>query len=78
MRLTILLPSGWMLYGAAFGPDKIPLLGDEAAGAPVCRKLLRLALLALNIVEVILDGRANHPLVLERLERPLPASWVEQ
>jgi hypothetical protein len=35
-------------------------------------------LLAPSIVEAILGGRANQLVVLERLERPLPASWVEQ
>jgi hypothetical protein len=41
-------------------------------------RILRLALLAPDIAEVILEGRANHALVLERLERPLPVSWKEQ
>jgi hypothetical protein len=41
-------------------------------------RILRLALLAPSVVEEILDGRADHPLMLEELERPLPASWVEQ
>jgi hypothetical protein len=39
---------------------------------------LRLALLAPDIVEAILAGRTDQALMLERLERPLPASWVEQ
>jgi hypothetical protein len=29
-------------------------------------------------VEAILAGTADHVLVLERLGRPLPASWEEQ
>ena len=41
-------------------------------------RILRLALLGPGIVEEILDGHAGHPLMLEQLERPLPASWVEQ
>ena len=40
--------------------------------------VLRLALLAPDIVEEILDGRADQALMLERLERPLPPSWEEQ
>jgi hypothetical protein len=40
--------------------------------------ILRLALLAPDIVEPILEGRANQSPILERLERPLPASWEEQ
>jgi len=34
--------------------------------------------LAPDIVEAILAGRMNHTLMLERLERPLPASREEQ
>jgi hypothetical protein len=41
-------------------------------------RILRLALLAPDIVEAILEGRANTGLALEKLERPLPASWEEQ
>ncbi|MCD6032374.1 MAG: hypothetical protein K0S78_4556, partial [Thermomicrobiales bacterium] len=41
---------------------------------------LRLALLAPDLVEEILAGRADPPnlLMLDRLERALPASWEEQ
>jgi hypothetical protein len=39
---------------------------------------LRLALLAPDIVEAILAGRTDQVLMLEQLERPLPASWEEQ
>ena len=41
-------------------------------------RILRLAVLAPEIVEAVLEGRADQALMLERLERPLPASWVEQ
>jgi hypothetical protein len=41
-------------------------------------RILRLALLSPDIVESILAGQADQALILERLERPLPASWVEQ
>jgi hypothetical protein len=37
-----------------------------------------LALLASDIVEATLAGRKDQALMLERLERPLPASWEEQ
>jgi hypothetical protein len=40
--------------------------------------ILRFALLAPVIVEAILGGRADQSLMLERLERPLPADWQEQ
>jgi hypothetical protein len=39
---------------------------------------LRLALLAPDIVEAILEGRADQPLMLEQLARPLPMEWCEQ
>jgi hypothetical protein len=41
-------------------------------------RILRLALLAPDIIEAFLGGRADQSLMLERLERPLPASWKEQ
>jgi hypothetical protein len=41
-------------------------------------RILRLALLAPDIVEAILEGRTKPALMLERLERPLPACWDEQ
>jgi hypothetical protein len=41
-------------------------------------RILRLALLAPDLVEGILAGTADQALVLEQLERPLPASWEEQ
>jgi len=39
---------------------------------------LRLALLAPDIVEAILVGRTDQVLMLEQLERPVPACWEEQ
>ena len=41
-------------------------------------RILRLALLAPDIVEAILGGWADQRVMLERLERPLPAGWEEQ
>jgi hypothetical protein len=41
-------------------------------------RILRLALLAPDITEAILGGRADQSLMLEQLERPLPLSWREQ
>jgi len=39
---------------------------------------LRLALLVPTIVEAILAGRTDQPLMLEQLERSLPTSWEGQ
>jgi hypothetical protein len=41
-------------------------------------RILRLALLAPDIVEAILAGRTDQGMMLEQLERPLPASWEKQ
>jgi hypothetical protein len=41
-------------------------------------RILRLALLASDIVEVILAGKSDQLLILENLEKPLPASWEKQ
>ena len=41
-------------------------------------RILRLALLAPDIVEAILAGSTDQGMMLEQLERPLPASWEEQ
>ena len=40
--------------------------------------ILRLALLAPDLVEAILAGWADQRVMLERLERPLPMGWEEQ
>jgi hypothetical protein len=54
-------------------------IGDaEKISKSYVSRILRFALLAPDIVEAILAGTAGHALVLERLERPLPASWEEQ
>ena len=41
-------------------------------------RILRLALLAPDIVEAILAGKSDAGLMLEQLDRPLPMSWEEQ
>jgi hypothetical protein len=45
---------------------------------PALSRILRLVLLAPDIIEAIVMGRADRSLMLEKLERPLPASWEEQ
>jgi hypothetical protein len=52
-------------------------IGDtENISKSYISRILRLALLAPDIIEAVLAGRADQFLAL--LERPLPASWVEQ
>jgi hypothetical protein len=41
-------------------------------------RILRLALLAPGIVDAILGGWADHRVMLEQLERSLPAGWEAQ
>jgi hypothetical protein len=54
-------------------------IGDaENISKSYVSRILRLALLAPNIVEAILIGATDQAVVLEQLERPLPASWEEQ
>lgn len=50
----------------------------ENIGKSYVSRILRLALLAPSIMDEILDGRADHALMLEELDRPLPASGAEQ
>ena len=54
-------------------------IGDaENISKSYVSRILRLALLAPDIIEAILVGRADQSLMLERLERPLPVTWSEQ
>ena len=54
-------------------------IGDtENISKSYVSRMMRLALLAPDIVEAILEGRAAQRVMLEPLEQPLPASWVEQ
>jgi hypothetical protein len=50
----------------------------EGIGKSYVSRILRLALLAPEFVEVILAGWTDQALILERLERPLPLNWEEQ
>jgi hypothetical protein len=54
-------------------------IGDaENISKSYVSRILRLALLAPDIIEAILAGRTDQALMLEQLERPLPATWEEQ
>jgi hypothetical protein len=54
-------------------------IGDaENISKSYVSRILRLALLAPNIIEAILSGIAVQSAMLESLKRPLPASWEEQ
>jgi ParB-like chromosome segregation protein Spo0J len=54
-------------------------IGDaENISKSYVSRMLRLALLAPDIVEAILAGTEDQAVMLEQLERPLPMSWEEQ
>jgi hypothetical protein len=54
-------------------------IGDaENISKSYVSRILRLALLAPDIVQRILEGRPNQELMLARLENPLPAGWHDQ
>jgi hypothetical protein len=54
-------------------------IGDaEGISKIYVSRILRLALLAPDIIEAILAGRADGSPMLEQLERPLPTSWEGQ
>jgi hypothetical protein len=58
--------------------EHIGLTDAENISKSYVSRILRLALLAPDIVDEILAGGADQFLMLEQLERPLPASWEEQ
>jgi len=51
---------------------------EERISKSYVSRILRLALLAPDIVEAILGGWVDQRLMLEKLERPLPLGWEEQ
>jgi hypothetical protein len=54
-------------------------IGDtENISKSYVSRILRLALLPPDIVEGIFAGRTGPSVMLEQLERPLPASWEER
>jgi hypothetical protein len=54
-------------------------IGDaENISKSYVSRILRLALLAPDIVDRILAGKTDQGPMLERLEKPLPMSWEEQ
>ena len=70
--VAVLEPFGLVDHDLCEGQDAVAISKSYVS------RILRLALLAPDIVEGILVGTADQALVLKRLERPLPASWVEQ
>jgi hypothetical protein len=51
---------------------------EKISKSYVRSRILRLALLAPNLLEAILGGWADQRVMLEKLERPLPMRWEER
>ena len=54
------------------------IASTEKINDPYVSRLLRLTLLAPNIVEAILDGRQVDGMTLPRLMAPFPVEWAQQ
>ena len=54
------------------------IVAAERISKSYVSRILRLALLAPDLVEAILGGWADQRVMLERLERPRPVGWEEQ
>ena len=66
-----------MLESGEFGTIS-DLAQRERIAAPFLTRTMRLAQLAPDLVEAILDGRQPRGLTLEALREPLPSDWSEQ
>jgi hypothetical protein len=65
--------------GVAGVRSSLSEIGDaENISKRYVSRILRLALLAPDIVEAILTGSTDQGMMLEQLERPLPANWQKQ
>jgi hypothetical protein len=54
-------------------------IGDaENISKSYVSRILRLAMLAPDIIDAVLAGRTDQGVMLEQLEPPLPASWSDQ
>ena len=66
-----------LLETATYGTIE-ELAAAENINPSYVSRVLRMTLLAPDIVETILDGRQPHELTLAVLMRPLPLGWTEQ
>ncbi|MGK7870343.1 hypothetical protein [Falsiroseomonas sp. E2-1-a20] len=66
-----------LLESGRYGTIKEMAAAERMPESYLCR-LLRLTLLAPDIVEAILDGQQEEGLTLPRLMQPFPAVWAEQ
>jgi hypothetical protein len=66
-----------LLETGAYGTIE-ELAAAEKINPSYISRVLRMTLLAPDIVEAILDGRQPHELTLALLMRPFPLGWAEQ
>jgi len=66
-----------MLESGKYGSVGEMAAAEKIAESYVCR-ILRLTLLAPDIVEAILDGRQPEGMTLPKLVEPFPAEWANQ
>src|SRR3954453_5452799 len=75
------LARGWrwqrMLDRGVYG-SVTEIAEAERISKSYASRILRLALLAPDLVEAILGGWADQRVMLKKLERPLPVGWEEQ
>jgi hypothetical protein len=79
--LAMALARAWrwqrMLDDGVYG--SVSDMGDaENIPKSYVSRILRLAMLAPDIVDALLAGRTDQGVMLDQIERPLPASWEEQ
>ncbi len=67
----------WMLETGRFATIN-ELAAAEKINASYVSRVLRLTLLAPDIVEIILDGRQPERVSLDLLLRPFPVDWQQQ
>jgi hypothetical protein len=66
-----------MLDEGGYG-SVIEISNAEGISKSYVSRILRLALLAPDIVDALLAGKTDQGVMLDQIERPLPASWEEQ
>ena len=66
-----------MLESGSYGTVE-ELAAAERINASYLARVLRLTLLAPEIVEAVLEGRQSPALTLDQLMKPFPVAWEEQ
>lgn len=56
----------------------IQMADELGVAAPYMSRLIRLTLLAPDIIEAIVDGREPGGMSIEQLRKPMPLLWIDQ